>query len=346
MALCGEKTARAPRDPEWGIPLELKYLQRLKWVNAEHGTRFAQNPSVMLNQLRELPPLTPHAARVFPEIPGRRPADAMQAAPPGAFAGVLGAAVEQLRGAEETAGPAAVQTVQAGDTLSHIVLRQMKAEGLRPTLPELYARVDEIARNNRLHDPDLIMPGQEIVFSGSVPRPVSVEMAATDPPPLPATSDVARPAPQAALAGVVDRASGAGPWHAILDGPARLTSQHGMRTHPITGRRHFHAGIDLAAPAGTPIRAWRPGVVTFSGPQGGYGNTVIVRHADGVETLYAHASRNLVKEGDRVGGDTVLALVGSTGRSTGPHLHFEVRRNGHVLDPMPYLARDAERSRD
>ncbi|BDG61786.1 peptidoglycan DD-metalloendopeptidase family protein [Caldinitratiruptor microaerophilus] len=105
---------------------------------------------------------------------------------------------------------------------------------------------------------------------------------------------------------------------------------------PRWGR--FHSGIDIAANAGDPILAARAGVVDLAGWVGGYGNTVILRHADGSRTLYAHSSRVLVRPGDRVRQGQVIARVGSTGRSTGPHLHFELIA-GRPVDPMRYLPR-------
>ncbi len=116
-----------------------------------------------------------------------------------------------------------------------------------------------------------------------------------------------------------------------------VTSRFGYRRHPITGRRSMHKGIDIAAKTGTDILAMADGIVIFSGRKGGYGNIVEVRHANGLETRYAHNSRNLVKEGDMVRKGQAIAKLGSTGRSTGPHLHFEVRRNGEAVNPMRYL---------
>lgn len=118
---------------------------------------------------------------------------------------------------------------------------------------------------------------------------------------------------------------------------AKLTSAYGPRSHdPITGQAlvdGHHDGHDLAAAAGTPIRAAKDGKVTFSGTRGGYGKAVILAHAGGWSTLYGHASRLAVKEGQAVRAGQVIAYVGSTGRSTGPHLHYELRRNGVAMDP-------------
>ncbi|WP_320178426.1 LysM peptidoglycan-binding domain-containing M23 family metallopeptidase [Roseovarius pacificus] len=127
------------------------------------------------------------------------------------------------------------------------------------------------------------------------------------------------------------------PWSPLLEGSARLTSDFGRRKDPFTGSPDFHKGIDLAAKMGTRIRPMREGTVAFSGWQPGYGKVVIVRHDDGLETVYGHNATNMVRKGQRVDTEDVLGLVGSTGRSTGPHLHFEVRESGHAVNPLPFL---------
>lgn len=116
------------------------------------------------------------------------------------------------------------------------------------------------------------------------------------------------------------------------------SSSFGYRTDPFTGRVAFHPGIDFAAPEGTHILAVAPGIVTWSGPRSGYGNMVEISHGDGVVTRYAHASRVAVKVGDLVAKDQLIAYMGSTGRSTGPHLHYEVLRDGKRVDPATYIA--------
>ena len=107
-----------------------------------------------------------------------------------------------------------------------------------------------------------------------------------------------------------------------------ITSKVGMRIDPIDGVWRHHNGIDIAIPAGTPVRPVAPGIVVYSGSRSGYGNTVVVEHDNGIITLYAHNSRVLVSEGQPVTTESTLALSGSTGRSTGPHLHFEAWQAG------------------
>lgn len=112
-----------------------------------------------------------------------------------------------------------------------------------------------------------------------------------------------------------------------------ITSGFGQRVHPITGDVRFHTGIDLRAPEGAPIRAAAGGVIVDAGRRGGYGNAVEIDHGNGTTTLYAHASAVLVGKGERVEPGQTVALVGQTGQATGPHLHFEVRRHDHPVNP-------------
>lgn len=120
--------------------------------------------------------------------------------------------------------------------------------------------------------------------------------------------------------------------------PGEVTSGYGWRLSPITGRRHWHGGIDLAANYGDPVRATADGVVVFAGwLQGGYGLAVKIDHGYGFQTVYAHNQRLLVRVGDRVRRGDVVALVGSTGASTGPHVHYEVHLWGQRVDPLDYV---------
>lgn len=125
-----------------------------------------------------------------------------------------------------------------------------------------------------------------------------------------------------------------------LGGKGRLTSGYGKRRAPKKGASTFHEGIDLAAPKGTPILAFRDGTVIFSGTKGnGLGNYVNIDHGGGITSVYGHASKLNVKKGDVISAGTKIAEVGSTGVSTGPHLHFEVRVNGDSQNPKNYIKR-------
>jgi murein DD-endopeptidase MepM/ murein hydrolase activator NlpD len=120
----------------------------------------------------------------------------------------------------------------------------------------------------------------------------------------------------------------------VMPVEGRVSSVFGTRKDPIHGTERHHHGLDIAAPEGTDIRAVRDGVVRFSDERGGYGQMIILDHGDGLETRYAHCSELIVKEGEKIRAGERIALVGSTGRSTGPHLHFEARKDGHAIDPQ------------
>lgn len=136
------------------------------------------------------------------------------------------------------------------------------------------------------------------------------------------------------LLGVLVGCSSGRPEVAHLDWPVeggRFSSPYGRRGWK------FHDGIDISAPAGTPVRSVLDGIVIFSGVRRGYGNVVVVRHAKGFWTLYGHNQRNFVHRGDRVAQGECIATVGTSGNATGPNLHFEVRRDGEPVDPTEYL---------
>jgi murein DD-endopeptidase MepM/ murein hydrolase activator NlpD len=162
---------------------------------------------------------------------------------------------------------------------------------------------------------------------------------------LPGRPDAALPHPSTALharrATAIDAyRQQAGPTDDMFMLPVegQHTSGFGMRMHPIDHEERLHSGMDIAAPTGTPIQAAAAGQVVFSGTQAGYGNVVVIQHMEGYSTLYAHNTANLVSVGTTVSQGQPIATVGSTGRSTGPHLHFEVRKDGKRLDPVQFFA--------
>ena len=122
-----------------------------------------------------------------------------------------------------------------------------------------------------------------------------------------------------------------------VPGYTRITSAFGMRTHPITGIYKLHTGTDIGAPMGANFIAANDGIVTYAGYIGAYGNMVIVDHGGGITTLYAHGSEILVEVGMTILQGTPILKVGSTGYSTGPHAHFEVRINGQYVEPLDYI---------
>lgn len=146
-----------------------------------------------------------------------------------------------------------------------------------------------------------------------------------------ASAPAPAPAPQPAE-------TGPGPESVSLKLLGRITSHFGLRKDPFTGQVRQHNGLDIAEPEGSPVRSAGVGKVIFSGERRGYGNLVIVDHGDGLETYYAHCSQNLVKQGETVKKGEEIAKVGHTGRATGPHLHFEVRRDGKAVNPEAFIS--------
>ena len=143
---------------------------------------------------------------------------------------------------------------------------------------------------------------------------------------------------------IAELAQSAGDGPALGDGtflrpvPGPITSGFGYRTDPITGATAYHSGLDIGAPCGTPIKAAGTGVILSAGfNDGGYGNMTLINHGNGMSTLYGHQSSIIVSEGQSVTQGQVIGYVGSTGKSTGCHLHFEVRVGGNPVDPTGYL---------
>jgi murein DD-endopeptidase MepM/ murein hydrolase activator NlpD len=116
-----------------------------------------------------------------------------------------------------------------------------------------------------------------------------------------------------------------------------LSSKYGKRNDPFTGKQDFHEGLDFAGKKGSEVVTVGDGVVTWAGERSGYGNLIEINHGNGYATRYGHNQRHLVKAGDKVEKGQQIALMGSTGRSTGPHVHFEVLQNGKTVNPSKYI---------
>ncbi len=136
---------------------------------------------------------------------------------------------------------------------------------------------------------------------------------------------------------LVERDALLGAYPTIWPSDGWVTSHYGFRKSPLPGAQTFHTGIDIAAPYGTPVRAAADGVVISSAYREAYGYTVEIDHGFGMGTLYAHCSRLVVEEGDLVSRGDIIASIGSTGRATGPHLHYEVQRDGVPVNPKHYM---------
>ncbi|HET7266132.1 MAG TPA: M23 family metallopeptidase [bacterium] len=226
-------------------------------------------------------------------------------------------AAPQLQGA--AALPETRHTIVAGDTLWAIAL----SAGVR---------VDALAAANGLTENSVLKLGRVL----TIPHPAT---------PVPAPAASVRPAapertsvPSRAAALPAAPGSGAASHLALL-WPAGgiVTSRFGWRVHPIFGGREFHTGMDIATRYGSPVVAACAGLVRFVGWKSGYGRIVVLDHDGGIETAYSHLSAALVSPGQRVTQGQLIGRIGNSGWSTGPHLFFEVRRNGVPLDPARYL---------
>lgn len=189
--------------------------------------------------------------------------------------------------------------------ISHVL---KEGETLEDIALNYNVNIRKIIRVNRILDPNNIKKGTDIFVPGA-----EVTQALSD---------------------KLIKASGIPPQFAWPCRRSRVSSRFGYRKDPFTGRRAFHSGIDLAPGYGAVVNASMDGVVTYAGWMGGYGKLVVIRHKGGYTTRYGHLSRILVRRNRRVRQRQRIGYVGNTGRSTGPHLHFEVRQNGKPLNPI------------
>ena len=209
-------------------------------------------------------------------------------------------------------GDVVTHEVQKGQTLYRI----SKAYGVT---------VEELMDANRITDPRELKVGEALLIPGARERRAITSYDAPEPEARPAPVTVASQRRPATIS--VGRGSGDLEW------PLRgvLYARFGRKG------KELHDGIDLAAPAGQPVKTAASGTVLFAGEQKGYGLIVIVEHDSGLITLYAHNRDLRVKTGQKVRGGQVVATVGDSGRTSGPHLHFEVRKDGHPVDPLEFL---------
>ena len=270
--------------------------------------------------------------RLSPQSPVLSPSSVTSSA----FKGVLDKVCASLAGSTKSAERP--YTVRQGDTLSQICQSSLRRQGRVPSSQDIAKAVMVVAQANNIADPNRIQVGQTLnlnpILSSTVPAggPRLAQMS-----PSQELTRIVQSLVAKASVEKTAQTGGQGPWQRLVDAPVEVTSGYGFRKDPFGGGSEYHSGVDLAAAPGTAIHAWKPGIVKYSGWQPDYGRMVVVAHDDGTETAYAHNSTNLVKAGQQVDAHTRVALLGSTGRSTGPHLHFEVRRDGKPVDPEPLL---------
>lgn len=206
-------------------------------------------------------------------------------------------------------------------TVKGLLYTVKKGENLWDIAKRYKIDVQEIVKVNNLGSPDRIQPKQMIVLPGAkiIPQPTVAKSSNQK-----SSSTTAKKVTVVSSSGRLQRAF---QWPVR----GRVTSRFGQRW----GR--MHEGIDIGVPSGTPVRAASSGKVTFSGWGGAYGYLVKIDHGNGVETRYGHNSRLLVRQGQTVSAGQAIARSGSTGRSTGPHVHFEIRKSGRAYNPLSYL---------
>ncbi len=214
----------------------------------------------------------------------------------------------------QAAMPISMSALTAGDPNDAEVIStfegQLRAEGIDDSLANLILD-GKVVNTTRAR----IVPNAEITM---VPTAATAQPAVLSP----------TPPPEGPAINVA--------YHIPVAG--RISSGFGNRFHPIDKKVKFHGGIDIAVPTGTTVGAAADGVVKFAGPDGNYGNLVVIRHPDGRETRYGHLSKILVAADQPITSGQPIALSGSTGKSTGPHLHFEVRENGKAVNPIKIVS--------
>ncbi len=276
-----------------------------------------------------------------------------------AFRSALDRHVASGAGVNARATTSTVHTIRTGDTLSDVVKKRMDTLGMQYETGDIYRQVRTVAAANRIEDPDRIYVDQRIDLSavgqktavasgGPAPHTVPPQQTAELTPvniPIPASPLHQPPVsvPASVTVGAPETQSAqpqTAPTEYVLPATGRLTSGYGTRNDPFTGALRFHHGIDIALNRGTPVGSVASGEVLFVGRRGGYGHVVEIDHGRGETSLYAHLGETSVAAGQAIGLGQVIGLSGSSGRSTGPHLHFEIRRDGSSIDPATVLPVD------
>lgn len=291
------------------INLQLQELSQQQEVLAEQH----QYVKALAEKAAELgiAPIAPAAPATAPATDNAVPANALSTSDAGATAiEQAGHQVRQMMDDSRNA-LAAISAEATGST--DLILASLRQVGIKPNLPA--AGSDDA---DGVGGP--LLPPIEGTDSGNMVDEANAVVAAL------ARFKTAR-------AAIADA-----PIHMPVAGPERISSGFGNRTDPFTGRLAFHPGIDFPWPTGTTVMAAGDGKVVYVGQINGYGNVIDIDHGGGIVTRYGHLSGFIATQGEIVHTGTPIGRVGSTGRSTGPHLHFEVRRNDQPVDPTVYLA--------
>jgi murein DD-endopeptidase MepM/ murein hydrolase activator NlpD len=243
--------------------------------------------------------------------------------------------------------PASLAGADNLDPSARLALVGRSLDGIEGNQTKALAAIDRAAERSAARDAAIVaetgldpaklsLPRAEGAVGGPyIPAEVDPNAPTLDPALMRVARDVATAERLKALMSFV-------PLRMPLSGDPSLTSTFGYRVDPFLGRLALHPGVDLAEAYGAEIRAAAAGRVAHAGPAGGYGIMVEIDHGNGLATRYAHMSEALVEEGQEVDKGAVLGRLGSTGRSTGPHLHYEVRVDGEPVDPERYLRAGAD----
>jgi murein DD-endopeptidase MepM/ murein hydrolase activator NlpD len=253
---------------------------------------------------------------------------------------LLAAAVLTIARTEEASpvGPSAAPAAQSAATIFHTVV---SGDTLWQIARTAGVSVRALAATNHICEEDTLRLGQVLVLRALGGSTVEVQ-SDSDSCEVVSRPVARNPRRTDAGAGLPDQSvqqehPGLFEVQMVWPSSGVVTSRFGWRTHPIFGTREFHTGVDIAARGGSPVLAARGGIVLFVGWRVGYGRIIVVGHGDGLETAYSHLSKATVQMGEQVAEGQVIGLVGSTGWSTGPHLFFEIRRNGVPQNPLHYL---------
>lgn len=221
-------------------------------------------------------------------------------------------------------------TTKLGELTSLKVKQFSKKTGIGPLSPEEYSSVKKSAEAGRIAENGYVPLGlnlDKLVFRPVLDRLAGINREATDHA-FELQRLLSTLSQQKSLLQSIPSAAPVDGW---------ITSGFGVRVSPFTGEKTMHAGIDIAAPVGTPILAPADGVVIFTGAKAGFGNFIMIAHGYGVVSRYGHNHQNMVQPGQRVARGEQIATVGETGRSTGPHVHYEVMINGKVENPQKFI---------